>query len=189
MTARSTIAKLPAEIRDCIARLRDDGCTVDQILAKLDELDVDVSRSALGRHTKRLDQVARKIREKREIATALVAKFGDEPDNRLAAANIELMHGLLMDLLTAEPDEDDEEVVEGDPGRRVILDPEQAMFLAKSLQSLASAAKSDQERTIKQREVIKKEMAAKLDQAAKKSGSGLTADTVDLIKKQVLGIS
>lgn len=189
MGARSTISKLPAEIRDMIARLKEQGCTIDTILAKLSELDVEVSRSALGRHTKRLDQVARKIREKREIATALVARFGDEPDNRLAAANIELMHGVLMDLLTAEPDEEDEEVIEGDERRRVILDPEQAMFLARSLQSLASASKSDQDRIIRLREQLKKEMAAKLDKAAAKSEGGLTADTVTMIKKQVLGIS
>lgn len=181
MAGRSTISKLPAEIRDKIARLRDEGCTVDIIFAKLCELDVDVSRAALGRHTKKLDLVARQIREKREIATALVAKFGDEPDNRLAAANIELMHGVLMDLLTAEPDED------GDEGRAVKLDPEQAMFLARSLQSLASAAKSDQERVIRLRAQLKKELAAKIDEAAE-SEPGWSAATVEAIKRKALGL-
>jgi DNA-binding transcriptional ArsR family regulator len=56
MAHMSTIRRLPAELREMIARLRQNGLTIDEIMAKLHELDVGVSRSALGRHIKLLDE-------------------------------------------------------------------------------------------------------------------------------------
>lgn len=62
MPRPSSISRLPAEIRDKIGALRAEGRTIDEIVAKLEELNVDVSRSALGRHCKRLESVQANIR-------------------------------------------------------------------------------------------------------------------------------
>lgn len=176
----SSIDRLPVEIRDQIAALRRDGATIDEIKAKLDELRVDVSRSALGRHVKSLSTIAARMRESRALGEALVAQFGEEPDNRLARANLELMHSVVMQTITAA--EHDPETGEAKP---VTFDPEQAMFLSRALQSLASAEKTNSDRIIKAREVATKEAAKKAVDAAK--SRGLTGDTVDAIRRAVLG--
>lgn len=149
----SSIDKLPPEVRELIGQLRAEGITIDAILAKLHELGADVSRSALGRHIKGLAEVGEQLRRSREIATALVSRFGEEPDNRVARLNIELMHGIVMQMLTSAAEDET-----GEPGP-VSFNPEEAMFLARSLQSLASAQKSDADRTLKVRQEVAKEMA------------------------------
>jgi biotin operon repressor len=178
----STIAKLPTEVRELIGRLREQGQTIDAILAKLNELDVEVSRSALGRHIKGLAEIGEEMRRSREIATALVARFGDEPDNRVARLNIELMHGLVMRAITASTEGE-----EGAPGGPVSFGPEDTMFLARSLQSLASAQKIDADRLLKVRVEVAKDAVKAVKKVA--SERGMTADTVDAITRAVLGVA
>lgn len=176
----SSIDKLPVEVRELIGRLREQGATIDDILAKLGELEVEVSRSALGRHVKGLAEVGEQLRRSREIATALVGRFGDDADNRVGRLNIELMHGIVMQMLTGNPDET------GEAGP-VQFDAEDTMFLARSLQSLASAQKIDTDRLLK----VRMETAKEAVKAVKKVASdrGLTADTVDAISRAVLGVA
>ncbi|WEK38669.1 MAG: DUF3486 family protein [Candidatus Brevundimonas colombiensis] len=177
----SSIDKLPPEIRELIGRLRENGATIDQIKAKLDELDADVSRSALGRHIKGLAEVGERLRHSREVAAALVSRFGEEPDNRVARLNIELMHGLVMQAITATTEGED-----GEPGA-VTFTPEDTMFLARSLQSLATAQKTDTDRLLKVRVEVAKEAAKAVETVGK--AKGLTKETMDAIKHAVLGIA
>lgn len=79
-----------------IGQLRQAGKTIDEILEKLKELDVDVSRSALGRHCKQLEEVSKSIRQSRIVAEALAKNFGDEGENKVSQVNIELMHSLIL---------------------------------------------------------------------------------------------
>lgn len=177
----STIDKLPPEIRELIGKLRRDrGATIDEILAHLRQLDVDVSRSALGRHVKSMAAVVERMQHSRAIADSLVSQFGEEPDNKLARVNLELMQSVVMQTITAA--ELDEKTGEAKP---IIFDAEQAMFLARAMQSLASAEKTNSDRIIKARELATKEAAKKAVDAAKTKG--LSADTVDFIRKAVLG--
>lgn len=177
----SSIDKLPTEVRELIGRLREGGRTIDEILAKLTELDVEVSRSALGRHVRSLAEVGEQMRRSREIATALVARFGDQPDNKLAQLNVELMHGLVMRAITAEAEGEDGEVAP------VTFGPEDTMFLARSLQSLASAQKIDEDRMLKMRAEVAKQAAAAAETVGK--AKGLTKETMDAIKHAVLGVA
>lgn len=153
----SSIDRLPVELRELIGRLRDQGATIDQIKAKLDELEAEVSRSALGRHIKGLAEIGAQMRRSREIATALVGQFGEESDNRVARVNIEMMHGVVMRLLTGEDDK-------GELGG-VTLDAEEVLQLSRSLQSLAGADKTNAERTLKLKAEFQKEAIKKLDDA------------------------
>src|SRR6185312_16084101 len=97
MSRRSSIDRLPAEIRETIADLRDKGVTIDQILDALRELGAVVSRSALGRHVKRLDEIAERMRHSRAVADALVKRLGDAPETKQARLNIELTHSIIFD--------------------------------------------------------------------------------------------
>lgn len=178
----SSIDRLDPQVRELIGKLRrDHGCTIDEILAKLHELEVKVSRSALGRHIKtEIDEVGERMRRSREMALALVDRFGAEPDNRLARLNLELMHGVVMRTITATAA--DPETGELKP---VTFSAGDAMFLAKALSELSRAAKTDAERIVKEREAATKEAAEKAGAAAK--ARGLSAETVDFITTAVLG--
>jgi|SRR6266404_1401463 len=177
----STIDRLPDEVREQIGVLRQQGRTIDEILAKLRELDVDVSRSALGRHVKQLDAIGEEIRRSRGIAEQLVQRFGEAPENRTARLNIELMHGLVMKLLV------------GEDGAAVNLDGKEAFFIASSLQKLAQAGKQDVERESKIKADFRAEFEAKAIAAAKAADgtlkkAGLSEEARRVIETEILGI-
>lgn len=177
----SSIDKLPQEVRELIGRLRrDQGCTLDQILAKLTELDVEVSRSALGRHVKGLAEIGERMRRSREMAVALVDRFGEQPDDKLQRMNLELMHGVVMSTLTAAG-------AEGEDGAAgpVTFDPESVMFLARSLQSLSSAEKINADRMRRLRQEVVKKAADKVEEIGR--ARGISAETVREIRAGVLG--
>jgi hypothetical protein len=177
----SSIDKLDPEIRDLIGKLRiDKGWSIDEIRAHLQQLleqSLLPSRSALGRHVKSLEEIGERLRHSRTVAEALVAKIGDAPDDRVADLNIELAHTMMLQLLTRTDDEGD--------GKPIILGPEEQMFVARSLQALAGAKKTNADMVMKVREAAKKEAANAAAGAAKAKGLG--ADTVDFIRKAVLG--
>ncbi len=179
----STIDRLDPEIKDLIGKLRiDHGWTIDEILKRLRELgQTDVKRSALGRHVKSLEEIGAQLRHSREVAQALVAQVGDAPEDRVADLNIELMHSMILRLVTATNDEGD--------GQPVILDPEQTMFMARSLQALAGARKTNADTIFKVRQETAKKAAEVVDAATKDIPAGLTRDTVDLIKRRIMGIA
>jgi hypothetical protein len=176
----SRIDRLPADLRELIGRLRAGGRTIDEILAKLRELDVAVSRSALGRHVKEVDAIAAEIQRSRGIAEAIVERFGDAPESRTARLNIELMHSQMMRLLVAEE------------GQTLTLEPQDAYFLSSALQKLAQAAKQDVERELKIRqEVVGKaadKAVAAADEQARKAGHILPPEALRAIREQVYGI-
>jgi hypothetical protein len=57
MARPTTIDRLPLEVRMVIKQVRAAGGTIDEIAAKLRELGVDVSRSPLGRHVKKMGEI------------------------------------------------------------------------------------------------------------------------------------
>ncbi|MFZ5746375.1 MAG: phage protein Gp27 family protein [Pseudomonadota bacterium] len=176
----STIDRLPREIRELIGDLRRDGHTIDEIMVKLSELRVDVSRSAVGRHVKGLAEIAERMKHSRAVAEALVGQFGEQADDKVARANIELMHTVVMQTITASAVDE-----QTGASRPVTFSPEDAMFLGRTLQSLSSAAKATDDRIRKAREEATKSAAEKATAAARQRG--LTAETVDFIRHAVLG--
>jgi len=163
----SSIDQLPDEVKSAIGKLRLQGRTIDEILAHLAQMDVEVSRSALGRHVQKMATIGERMKLSRDMATALVDRFGAEPDNRLARLNLEMMHSLVLDVMTAQTV--NEATGEMTP---VQLDAEQVMFLSRSLQSLASAQKTDQERFLKAKQEAAREAAKNVGEAATKLGLG-----------------
>ena len=174
MPRSSTIKRLPAEVRETIGRLRDAGHTIDEILDHLRRLDIDVSRSALGRHTKQLDAVGDRLRRSRQVAEAIVDRFGSAPEHRVGRLNIELMHDVVLQLMV------------GEDGDGVTLDPKDAMMLARSLKDLASAAKIDAEQILAARKEAAKQAAEAVGGAQKELG--LSAETIGAIKAKILGV-
>ncbi len=180
----STIDRLLPDLQALIGQLRNQGRTIDEIRAKLLELDVEVSRSALGRHVRSMAEAQVTMQRSRQLAEALVKEFGAEPDDKMARLNIELAHGLLMRLMLAT--HVDEETGEAAP---IVLSPEDAMFVARAVQSLASASKTTEDRIEKRIEKARAEERNKAaDNAATAARSkGLSKETVDAIRFAVLG--
>ena len=178
MAQPSSIDRLPEEVRELIGRLRVQGRTIGEIVDHLRAMDVTVSRSAMGRHVKGLAAASERLQHSRNMAVALVDRFGAEPDNKLARLNMELMHGVVLQALTAAAEDED-----GEP-QPVTFDPEETMFLASALQKLASAEKTDADLRIKLRAEVAKEATKKLD-AGVKSGE-IDAEAVAKAKR-ILG--
>lgn len=138
MARPTKVDRLPPQIRDAIADLRRAGHTLDEILTHLRGLGVtneDVSRTGLYHHIVKLDELGEMMRQDRIMADALVAKFGDEPDDKTFRANIQMMQSLLLKLNVAER-----------TGQINPFKPNEVMFLTSALKNLASAAKVDVDR-------------------------------------------
>jgi DNA-binding transcriptional ArsR family regulator len=176
----SSVDRLPEEVRQLIADLRQrQGLTLDEILDHLRKLDVDVSRSALGRHVKSLAQVGEQIRRAETMAKFVVDKFGDQPDDQVGRANMRILQGALLEILTEE--REDEE------GKPVSLSAGEAKELALALQRLVASQRMDTERQLKLRRAVAEEAAKKAETAMK--SRGMSADTIDFIRKEVLGVA
>lgn len=176
----SSVSRLPVEVREKIALLRDQGRTLDEIMAALNSLDVDVSRSALGRYTKKMDRVAADLRKSRELAQAVARQFGDKEVSQVARTNMELTHTLLMKLM-----------IGGDDQESVVLDAKEAMFIATALEKLTKASKVDFEAQLlaarEQARIEATEKAAeKATEVARKQG--LSASIIHDIKTNILGV-
>lgn len=165
MPRQSTVRRLPPEIREQIGALIDAGHSLDEITAHLKQLGAEVSRSALGRYKQHLDKVGDKLRRSREVAEALIAKLGNAPESKALRLNVELMHGVLMDLALSANEEG--EAGEGGEAKAkgVVLDAQDAMWLSKALDHLSRASKSDVELITKLKEQARKDADAKLDKA------------------------
>lgn len=189
MARPSSIDQLPEEIRSEIGRLRMQGCTIDRILAHLRTLhgETTVSRSALGRHVKAMEKLGEKIRRSRQVAEVLVRELGDAPESQAARMNIELMHSVILDLFAHSADGEDVA-----PGGQLALagDPEGAMMLAKALDHLTRASRSNVEFVAaaekRAAERAKRDAAKAVDAVAREKG--ISGETLDAIKAGIFGV-
>ena len=165
MGRKSTVKRLPPKVREKIAALNDQGATIDEILAHLDKLGAEVSRSALGRHVKGLNEVAQEIQQSRLVAEAIAKEFGAEDQDRVADANLEMMHTVMRRLMFSE-----DGIVQ--------LGPQEAELTTRALKNLAQTRKANTETVAKireeerrrAREEIHAEAAAKARSAAGRQG-------------------
>lgn len=176
MARQSTIKRLPPEIRDKIGALLDRGRTLDEILEHLSAMDVEISRSALGRYKQHIDKVSERIRRSREIAEAMVRNYGEAPESKTARLNIELLHGVMLDMLSQLPDLSGEGDKSGDGKDKddqavlLTLSPRGAMEMAKAMDHLARASKQDADLIAKLREEARAEARAEAASAAEEVG-------------------
>lgn len=151
----SSIDRLPEEVRALIGRLREQGRTLDEILAHLGQMDdvlADaVSRSALHRHVQKMEALGKHLKVAREQALAIVDRLGVAEDNKLARLNAELLHAIILKGLAA-----------GDDGEPAVLSPQEMMFVGRALAQVAAAQKVDVDRPVTIRDKLRKEDARKL---------------------------
>ena len=179
--SQSKVARLPAEARELVGGLLKAGRTLDEIMAKLHELDLPdeemPSRSGLGRWAKQHSAIVEEMQRQRDIGEALVSRYGEAGDNRTARLNIAMAQGLLTRLMFTEE------------GQIAQLDAKEAMFLASAIKSLTGASKDDTDREMKIRADERKkeqEKTAKALQQVSREG-GISPETLAEINR-ALGV-
>ena len=179
MARKSSIKKLPPALRKEIDKLLADGRhTIDQIVAHLQSLGAEVSRSSVGRYSKQFEEVAAKMRESREIASAFARELGEVPEGDTGKVLVELTRNLVFKhvLNSTEMGAD--------------VAPQDMMRLAKAIKDLSSSSKLGIETEVKIREQARKEA---LEQAANEAEgvakqAGLTEEQYGLIRAKILGV-
>lgn len=176
MPQRSKIELLPPELLEQVNLLLEKA-TIEQVVDRMKEFGVELSMSSVGRHKQKIETVARRLRDSRVIADAIGKRIEDQPDDKMATLNIELLHEQIMRMVTAQED-----------GEPVDLSIKDVFGLAEALRSLASANKSNADRILKVRREAADKTIAAANKALQASGQpGLTKETVDAIKFSVLG--
>lgn len=188
MPRPSSIDRLPAEIREMIGKLRQDrGLTIDEILEHLRQLDVEVSRSALGRHVKGLAKMGERLRRSRAMAEGLARELGEAPGDQVARVNIELLHSFIADAFEAAEAQEDEA---GQDLAAALRNPKGAALFAEAIERLTKASRHNQEfvERIERRaaERARKDAATAVEAVARQRG--LTAETLDAIKAGIFGV-
>jgi hypothetical protein len=177
----SSIRRLPPELKDAIADLRDRGRTIDEILEHLKKMDegVDISRSALGRHVKKIDEVARDIRAQRDMAMAIAKDIGDKTQGEIARGNIELLQSLIMRAVST-------------ASRTGELEAKDLMLFSKAVSDLSKGTKLDIDSQIAAaKEQARREATNKAAEVVTKEAKrqGLSEETVNAIKAKILGVA
>ena len=172
MPRKSTIDQLPAALREALdALIRDGRHTLDEILAhlaKLNDGEEPVSRSALGRYAQRAEAQMQRYREAQEVAKVWVQKFEADPQGDVARLLPEMLRSVAFQTLGSMSEREDAAA------------PEEVMLLAKAMKDLASADKLTADRIIKIR--------AEAEAAARKKLLAEQSKTLDAARGE-LGVS
>jgi hypothetical protein len=187
MPRPSSIDRLPVEIRESIGRLRQHGKTIDEILDHLRRMEVEVSRSALGRHVQAMEKVGERLRRSRAVSEALVRQLGDAPESKTARLNIEMLHSFVFDFLASAEEAEGED---GAAAQALLRDPQAMKLFAESVQRLTQASRTNADFVAKVEERAaaraKRDAAKAAETAARESG--LTGATIEAIKRSILGV-
>lgn len=178
MGKRSKIEQLLPEKRRIVDELiAHPELKLEDIADHLKSVGIDISKSAVHRYKEKIDVVGERIRRSREIATALVDRFGDAPEDKVLQMNIQFLHSAIMDIMSV-----------GKDGEPVQLAPLQAMALSKAVGELARASKTDADRLLKVRKETAEKTVNETDKALKAAKQpGLTKELRDQIRASVLG--
>ena len=182
MARQSSIDLLPEPIRDALhALLRDPAVNQLEATKRVNDLleqeqsDVRVSKSAVNRYSQRMDQIGEKMRQSRQIAEMWIGKLGNQPQGQVGKLLNEFTRTMAFETALS--------MSEGDEP----VPPKLLKELSLSIKHLEEAASVNEKREREIRRQMAEEAAQAVDTAAK--SQGLTADSVALIKQQILGIA
>ncbi|MGA0569635.1 phage protein Gp27 family protein [Variovorax sp. VNK109] len=171
----SSITQLDPRVKEAVDEaVRDGRLTIDQIVRLIEEQGAEASRSAVGRYVKNARERMEDYRQAQQIATVWVNKLGKEPEGDIGRMLLEMLRVVAFKSI----------------GDMEAASPEDLMFLGKALKDIAGADKLVVDREVVVRKLIAAEavkVAAEVATTAKKAG--LSDDTIDLIKKRILGVA
>lgn len=183
----STIKRLPPQVRERLdAWIRDESVTqseaaelVNKLLAELFPGHPPVSRKAVNRYDLSMREAGEKIRQAREISDVWIAKLGSEPGGKTGHLVTEMIRAMVYEVMLKLHQEE--------------LDPDSMPAMIDALKSLAlTAARVERASEIsvkRERQIREEERKRAAEQAGKAaSGQGLSAETVEAIQRQILGV-
>ena len=186
----SKIELMPSECDDIIAwaahELNDRDRTQGEIYAEFvgkcealmaehrGELEFEIpSFSAFNRYSVKLARLTRRLQQTREIVATIAAKFDARESDDLTIMAAETLKSLVLHMLADA----------GDEG----MEPRDAMMLASALKQAIQAQGISTERRRKVEAEFATKVGAAVEAVAKTKG--LTAETAEAIKTQILGVS
>lgn len=179
MARRSTIDRLDPKIREEVDRAIKRGATVDEITARLETLGSDVSRSAVGRYSKRYREFAARQRDLRSVAEAYGREFGAD-DNSEGKLLMQMLSSIGARMAIGLVDQDDPDI-----------SLKEFELFARATKNLITAAKSDADRDAKVREEAAKQARAQaaMDAEDAARSAGASEETIERVKRRILGLA
>lgn len=179
MAAQSSIKRLPPEIRAAADAAIGRGASVDQIKAAIEALGGEVSRSAVGRYAQEYREIAARQRDMKSVAGAFAAEFGDA-DSLEGRLLIQMATTIATRIAMDHANNDDPD-----------LDMKELMNFARAVKDITSASKIDVDREAKIRAdgFVKARQQAAEEAEAEGKAAGASAETIDRIKRRILGIA
>lgn len=177
MGRKSTIEQLPEDLRLVIDKAIKDGWTIDRIVAAVKGT---VSRAAVGRYSKNFAAVAKRQRDIAAAAEAWGAEFGqaDNPQTRML---VQLATTVLTRAILPALGADADDFEQDDP------DWKELHFMARAIKDLLAAHKLDAEREASIRKNEREKAVAVVAAVGKRAGA--TPETIDQIKRELLGMT
>ncbi len=179
MPPRSKIARLPEELRAQIHRMVEGGLSVDDIKDHLNQLEVDVGRSAVGEYAKKHREAIQAMREAREIAIAMGQSFQDLQEDRVPGVNGQILHTLINKVLLAEI-----------KGEGVLMKAQDVHFIARAVKDTNAAISIDTEHKMKLRAQAKEEERQDAAKRVVEAGrtKGWSSEFVQGARAAILGV-
>jgi len=173
----STVEQLPSEILDEINRsLNDRTQTQTEILERANAQGANISVGAMNRHSQRQAKIAENLRFARE-ASKNVFKDLEDVDGDAGRLVLESVQSLLLESYMQFADSDD-------------ATPKDLVNLSAAAKNIQHGLKLNAETKQKIREEARKEALHDAAEQAEKTATskGMSATTVDAIKRDILGI-
>ena len=180
-----SIRRLPPDLRERLdGWLRDQSLTQQEARERLNEYlsgrDLSpVSRSAVNRYALSMEKVGEKMRQSREMADVWIARLGSQPSGKVGQLIIDMLKTMVYEInLKLQDVELDAESMPGVT--------RQLRELSLTAQRLEQASYRNERRESEVRERARREAAEAAGESA--SELGLSAETVGLIKRKILGV-
>lgn len=186
---KSKVELLPEDIRTTLnVFIRSGNMTQKDILEAVNQMiddaglgdDAKLSRTGFNRYAKRMEEMGQRLRQSREVAEVWVSKLGDAPTSDVGKLLQEFVRTMAFDTSMKMM-----EASEGEDGK--VISPKALGQLALVVQRIETAAMSSMKREKEIRAAYAAEAAEKTEAVAKKAG--LTAETVKMLKAELLGIA
>lgn len=173
--AKSKITQLDPRVRAAVDEaVREGRATIDDIVVLVKAMGGEASRSSVGRYVKNASEQMKKFREAQEIAKVWIGKLSADPEGDVGRLLAEMLKTVAFQQIA--------DMGEGDAESS----PMDLMLVAKALDHLSRSQKVDVDRLVKVREEFAKKAAAAAAAAAKSGGA--SRETIDEIKRSILGI-
>ena len=174
---RSSVDRLPAQLREAVDAAIADGATIDEITDRIRAEGEDCSRSAVGRYTKNMRDLIRQQQETDRIIKAWVQELGERPEGGTGLFLIETLRTMVVATMAALN------------GRGEPASLEELGRLSLILKRIEGTDKlrKDRERAAEKEKAEKAAEKAKPAPGGAERQGGLSTETVAAIHEAVLG--